>query len=71
MFYLQIAEAQTGRVAVFADRRLEVDFVEACVQAIASKGVGLLRTEAQVRQAIREGLDETIRGLKDETKALV
>lgn len=71
LFYLQILDAQTGEVAVFRERRLEREFVEACVTAIAAKGVGVFRTEAAVKQAIRDGMEEAIHDLKHDTKALI
>ena len=50
---------------------LERDFVLACTDAICQRGVGVLKSEAQVRQAIAAGIGDTITALKKDTKALV
>lgn len=46
----------------------ERDLIEAATEAIVAKGVGVFRTEVQVRQAIRDGLIETLKALKSEVQ---
>lgn len=50
---------------------LELPLIEACEEAIVKRGVGLFRTEAQVRLAIREGMADAIHALKEEFTPLV
>lgn len=49
----------------------EVDLIARCTEAIAARGVGLLKTEAQVRAAIREGMEQVFRAYKTEARPLV
>jgi len=96
LFTLQIVDRHGRVVHGFAGASpLERDLVEAiaatltpiladvAVAAIAAKGIGLFRTEAQVTTAIRDGLTETVEtaarsavsavltNLKRETRPLV
>lgn len=67
IFYLQIAYPD-GRVAQLpAGGALERDLIEDCTKAIVKRGVGVFKTEAQVTQAIREGITEAILNLKRES----
>lgn len=71
-FLLQIVDVDEPHAVVRlpAGGLLERDFIETCVTAITAKGVGFGKTEAQVRQAIRDGITETIAALKWETRAV-
>lgn len=73
VFWLQVVD-QNGVVAKSKfdmGGRIERDLIQACTDAIVKKGVGLFKTEAQVKQAIRDGITEAIRELKYEAvKAL-
>lgn len=71
LFWLQIVDAQGKVVTLPGGGKLERDLIEACTERIVTKGVGLFRTEAQVRQAIREGIADAMRDLKLETKQVV
>ena len=73
IFLLQIVEAQSPHpvVRIPGGGPLERDLITACTAAIVEKGVGLFRTEARVKQAILEGLTETIAALKQETRFVV
>ena len=42
----------------------EHDLIQACPDAIVAKGVGLFRTEAQVRLAIEQGITEVLMAMK-------
>lgn len=44
----------------------ELDLVQAVADAAVEKGVGLLRTEAQVRARIVEAMTDVLHGLKSE-----
>lgn len=70
LFLLQIVDRQGAVVRLPGGGRLERDLVDACTRVIVSKGVGVFRTEAHVREAIREGMTEAIRALKRETAAV-
>ena len=50
---------------------LELPLIEACEAAIIKQGVGVFRTEAHVRQAIRDGMAAAIQSLKDDYAPLV
>lgn len=64
-FKLQIIDTVTNTVSEWSPGSpIEVDFVKACVHRIVGKGVGFLKTEAQVTKAIEEGLAEVIWELK-------
>ena len=69
-FLLQIVDADAPHAVVRlpAGGALERDLVEACTAAIVAKGVGVLKTEAHVREAIRSGLTEALTALKRETR---
>lgn len=71
LFYLQIAHPDGTVVRTHGGGALERDFVAACTENIAVRGVGFFKTEAQVRTAIRDGIADTIRQLKWETVAVV
>jgi hypothetical protein len=66
-FRIRIEDTSTGREAnLVPGGQGERDLIESCVAAIARRGVGVLRTEAQVQAAIREGIAETLYLLKSE-----
>ena len=71
-FLLQIVDAdEPYAVARFpAGGHLEREFVTSCTEAIVAKGVGFGKTEAQVKAAVAEGIAETIRALKMDTRYL-
>ena len=70
-FLIQIVEADTGAVVTLpGGGRLERELIAACTQAIVAQRVGVFRTEAHVRQAITDGITQTIRELKRETVAV-
>lgn len=67
-FLLQIVDAQRRHVVTLpAGGDLERDLIQACTDAIVAKGVGVFRTEAQVRTAIDAGITEALRDLKMQT----
>lgn len=72
-FLLQIAEGEAPfAVARFpAGGALERDFVAACTEAIVRRRVGFFRTEAQVKQAISDGITAAILDLKEDTRVLL
>lgn len=51
--------------------QIELDLIDACTRAIVAKGVGVFRTEAQVKTAIQVGMTEAIFGLKRESLKLL
>ena len=63
-FYLQIADKDGVVIRTHAGGRHEADFINLCVQAILPRGVGFLKTQTAVEQAIRDGLTAAIHGLK-------
>lgn len=77
LYYLQIADenghAITSPFRPLKQRHgcLDLPLIEACEAAIVKRGIGMFRTEAHVRQAIREGMAEAIQSLKDEYRPLV
>lgn len=69
LYHLQIVNAKTGDlVRLPGGTALERDLIAVCTQAIVTKGVGLFRTEAHVRQAITDGITEALLALKAETR---
>lgn len=71
LFYLQVVDRDGVIVRLPGGTRLERELVSACVDQAVSKGVGLWKSEAQVKQAISEGIAEVIKGLKQQTRQLV
>lgn len=72
LFRLQIVDEHDHVVQRFnGGGPLEIDLIERCTSAIVDKGVGVLRTTAHVEQDVRNGITETIRDLKEETRRLV
>lgn len=72
LFWLQIVDVN-GKVVTLPDAggKLERDLIAACTNAIVSKGVGVFKTEAQVRKAIEDGITETFTDLKLKTEQVV
>lgn len=70
-FYLQIVDNEGVVATIPGGGRLEINLVDAVAQNIVAKGVGFLRTQAQVNQAIRDGFREVLEGLKRQTVQLV
>ena len=72
LFLLQIVRAETGEVVRFpGGGPLERDLIDACTEAIVSRGVGMWRTEAHVREAIAAGMTEAIMSLKRDTRQVI
>ena len=72
IFLLQLVDARTGRVVTFpGGGPIERDLLTDATDRIVSKGVGIFRTEAQVRRAVEAGLREAFYEFKKESiKAL-
>ncbi len=71
MFKLQLVYPDGETIRFNGGGQFEMDLVEACTQAIVKRGVGVFRTEAHVRQAITEGIEEAVRGLKASSRQLL
>lgn len=68
-FRVSIHDTVTGAAAhLVPGGQGERDLVAAATKAIVAKGVGMFRTEAQVKAAIEEGLQDVLRDLKSEVK---
>lgn len=67
IFFLQIAYPDGRVVQLPAGGALERDLIDVCTRAIVKRGVGVFKTEAQVTQAIRDGITEAILDLKRES----
>jgi len=65
LYRLQIVRADGSRVRWRPGGLEELDFIAACVDCICAKGVGFLKTEATVKRAIQEGIEETLNSLKE------
>ena len=70
LYYVQIVEAKPPYtvVRIPGGGPLERDLVKLCTEVIVSKGVGLFRTESQVRQAIEDGMTEALSAVKRESR---
>lgn len=68
VFKLQLVDLQGRKVTFLAGGPAERDLIHACTEAIVEKGVGFLKTEKQVRQAIEAGITEVIHGLKQDSR---
>jgi hypothetical protein len=66
-FWLQVVDRDGVVVKMPFGAPMERDLIRACTEAIVAKGVGVFRTEAQVKSAIEAGITETVRALKHET----
>lgn len=73
VFLLQIVEANPPHalVRIPGGGALERELIQVCTDAIVSKGVGIFRTETQVRHAIQDGMTEAILSLKHDTRYVV
>lgn len=73
LFLLQIVKATPPHevVRLPGGGPLERDLIQACTEAIVQRGVGLLKTERQVKAAIAAGITEAIRDLKWDTRGLL
>jgi hypothetical protein len=66
-FWLQVADRDGVVWKTPFGAPMERDLIQAMTAAIVAKGVGVFRTEAQVRRAIEQGMTETVQALKRET----
>lgn len=66
-FWLQVVDREGVVVKTPFGAPMERDLIRACTEAIVAKGVGVLKTEAQVKRAIEAGITETVRSLKHDT----
>lgn len=71
VFMLQIVTPEGDLVRLPGGSNLEFDLIEACVAKIKQRPTGMLRTEAQVEKAVREGIAEAIDVLKRQTRYCV
>lgn len=74
MFLLQIVESRAPQHALVrfpGGGPLEAEFIGRCTEAIVRRGVGFLRSEAHVRQAIADGITEAVLTLKQESRKVV
>lgn len=73
LFLLQIVKAEEPHVVVRlpGGGPLERDLISAFTDAIVQRGVGLLKTERQVKAAIAAGITDAIRELKFDTRNLM
>lgn len=67
-FLLRIVDQDDNTVTVPGGGALERDLLTEIVKKITKQGVGIFRTEAQVTQAISQGLREVVQELKAETR---
>ena len=67
LFLLQIVRPDGTKVRLPGGGELEKNLIEYCTKAICRRPVGIFRTQAQVRQAIVDGLTEALNDLKRET----
>ena len=63
-FYLQIVDTAGVVIRTRAGGKHEADLIETFVKHIVPHGIGFLKTEAAVTQAIRNGIAEAIWDLK-------
>lgn len=71
VYKLQLVYPDGVALTFEAGSRFERNFIEACSDAIVAQGVGVFRTEAQVKKAIESGIASALLGLKRETISLV
>lgn len=70
-FKLKIVYPDGSDILFNGGGQIELDLIDACTRAIVAKGVGVFRTEAQVKTAIQVGMAEAIFGLKRESLKLL
>lgn len=63
-FHIQLTDADGRVIKTRAGGKHEADLVETFVRHIASKGVGLFRTEAHVLADVRAGIIDALMELK-------
>lgn len=71
LFWLQIVDGDGVVARLPGGGHLEAQLIDLIANTIVAKGVGLMRTEANVEQKIREGTQEAIMSLKRKTIQLV
>ncbi len=67
IYRLLIVDSEDQVLEVPVGGKLEQDFVEAITQEIVKQGVGIFRTENQVKKAILQGVASTFRAMKMRT----
>jgi len=65
VYRLQIVRPDGSRVRWRPGGVEELNFIAACSERICAKGVGFLKTEATVKRAIQEGIEEALNSLKE------
>lgn len=65
-YVIAITRADGGRVLLKPGGHAERDLIASVTDAVIGRGVGLFRTEAQVRAAIAQGFDEVLHAMKAE-----
>lgn len=70
MFLLQIVYPNGEVVQLPAGGRLEMALVDEIVAGAKDRGIGFLKTEAQVERALREGIAQALYNFKVQTRAI-
>lgn len=65
-FVIRVERADGESVELIPGGHGERDFIAACTAAIVAKGVGVFRTEAQVKAAILGGIHDAFLAVKAE-----
>lgn len=65
-FLLAVVRKDGHRVLLVPGGAGERELIQACADAIVSRGVGVFRTEAMVRAAIEAGMAEVLWAVKSE-----
>lgn len=71
VFWLQIVDKNGVIAKLPGGGELEAEIIDLIANTVIAKGVGFLRTEADVERKIREGTQEAIMSLKRKTIQLV
>ena len=69
-YRIQIIRADQKPVDLIPGGHAERDLVKAIVDTVMEKGVGFWRTETHVKQAVEDAIQEVIRDLKADVKAV-
>jgi hypothetical protein len=71
VFKLQIVHPDGTPITFPAGGVFERDLIAAVTDAVVRRGVGVFRTEAHVRAAVADGMQEVLVGLKRQTRGLL
>lgn len=71
IFKLAILDMNNDFVEIRAEEKIEAEFVDTVVEEVGKRDVGLMKTQAQVKEILREELTKFLSALKFQTRKVL